>query len=156
MGKLKITEVQYQYIMENIVHHGEEDIPKYTSEIKKLIHEVTEYIKKYSSVILNISLEDILENHEKHVNMLATFEKVCDSFRKKSDIYYHIEDVLDESGIDYSKRREFSSLVSHMDTLADDIDTVKTIYEDLMDLVSNKENFLDYIKKNFPSDITNI
>ena len=38
MGKLKITEEQYQYIMENIVHHGEEDIPKYTSEIKKLIH----------------------------------------------------------------------------------------------------------------------
>lgn len=158
MIKVIFTEQQLDRVMEQIaIHSGnEENIPKYTHEIAKILTDAKEYLKKCNSVVLNLSLEDILENQEKHISVFKSLQRATDSYRNKADAYYKIDNSLDERGIEYDKRQNFSDMVQETDRVADDIDTLKTIYEDLMDMALRNKNLFDYIKKTYPPDISNV
>lgn len=135
-------------------------LPKYTQEVVKLIHDGKKFGNQLLNIIKDLSIGEILNDVQKYQKMFGDVEAMASHYYKKSNQYYDVHTALEGDEENEDQIEEYYHLVSDLDTLATDLDDMKDMFETLMDMISDGPGLikdkLNYFDKQYPSQTINV
>lgn len=159
---IKVTKSQLkQMIKESLtVRIDVSQLPKYTQEVVKLIHDGKKFGNQLLNIIKDLSIGEILNDVQKYQKMFSDVEAMASHYYKKSNQYYDVHTALEGDEENEDQIEEYYHLVSDLDTLATDLDDMKDMFETLMDMISDGPGLikdkLNYFDKQYPSQTINV
>ena len=135
-------------------------LPKYTQEVVKLIHDGRKFGNQLLNIIKDLSIGEILNDVQKYQKMFSEVEAMASHYYKKSNQYYDVHTALEGDEENEDQIEEYYHLVSDLDTLATDLDDMKDMFETLMEMISDGPGLikdkLNYFDKQYPSQTINV
>lgn len=135
-------------------------LPKYTQEVVKLIHEGKKFGNQLLNIIKGLSVGEILNDVQKYQKMFSEVEAMATHYYKKSNQYYDIHSALEGDEENEDQIEEYYHLVSDLDTLATDLDDMKEMFETLIEMISDGPGLvkdkINYFDKQYPNQTINV
>jgi hypothetical protein len=159
---IKVTKSQLkQMIKESLtVRIDVSQLPKYTQEVVKLIHEGRKFGNQLLNIIKDLSIGEILNDVQKYQKMFSEVEAMATHYYKKSNQYYDVHTALEGDEENEDQVEEYYHLVSDLDTLATDLDDMKEMFETLIEMISDGPGLikdkLNYFDKQYPNQTINV
>ena len=159
---IKVTKSQLkQMIKESLsISFDVNQLPKYTQEVVKLIHDGKKFGNQLLNIIKDLSVGEILNDVQKYQKMFSEIDTMAAHYYKKSNQYYDIHSALEGDEENEEQIDEYYHLVSDLDTLSSDLDDMKNMFETLMEMISDGpgqiKDKLSYFDKQYPSQTINV
>jgi DNA repair ATPase RecN len=159
---IKVTKSQLkQMIKESLaVSFDPNQLPKYSQEVVKLIHDGKKFGNQLLNIIKNLSIAEILNDVQKYQKMFTDVEAMASHYYKKSNQYYDIHSALEGDEENEDAIEEYYHLVSDLDTVATDLDDMKDMFENIMEMVTDAggqiKDKMTYFDKQYPTQTINV
>jgi DNA repair ATPase RecN len=159
---IKVTKSQLkQMIKESLaVSFDPNQLPKYSQEVVKLIHEGRKFGNQLLNIIKDLSISEILNDVQKYQKMFGEVETMAGHYYKKSNQYYDIHSSLEGDEEHQDSIEEYYHLVSDLDTMANDLDDMKDMFGNIMEMVTDAGGQINdkmaYFDKKYPSQTINV
>lgn len=146
--KIKLTEEQIKNLLEVEIQYNENLLPKLIEDINKDIIDCNKVCVKFYNILKSLNVNDIILNGTDHIKKIDLMKKNHEVFLKKSNYYFKILNTFDND-YDNDVLQEFDELNSKLDVLQDDMDTIVTIYNDIVDSIIDYDGTTKDKIKNF-------
>jgi DNA repair ATPase RecN len=159
---IKVTKSQLnQMIQESLaVRIDPNQLPKYTQEVVKLIHDGKKFGNQLLNIIKDLSIGEILNDTQKYYKMFNDIDAMATHYYKKSNQYYDIHSALEGDEENEDAIEEYYHLVSDLDTVATDLDDMKSMFENVMEMVTDAggqiKDKMNYLDKQYPNQTINV
>lgn len=159
---IKVTKSQLkQMIKESLaIRIDPNQLPKYTQEVVKLIHDGKKFGNQLLNIIKDLSIGEIINDAQRYHKMFTDVEAMASHYYKKSNEYYDIHSSLEGDEENEDAIEEYYHLVSDLDTVATDLDDMKDMFENIMEMVTEAggqiKDKINYFDKQYPTQTINV
>lgn len=137
---MKLLEIISENISEGSLNQVPENLPKETEEIKEIIKNGNKVCVMYYKHLKTMNFEVVDRFMKNFERMIENLEETQKLYYKKWVHYYDILEIYEEQDYSYGVLREFSNLISSLDDIQSDMDTIRDIINDFVYMVKKNES----------------